>query len=218
MSPFHGFSSDSRSISVPNLLFSELLEQMEDLSELKLVLRIVALTNRNKGFPQTVKLDEVLADQILLRALGGVDEIRRAVRNGVERGVLLGGMIDGISILALHTDVNRSVLDGLREHGPVSEDQIPGVERQNIFALYEQNIGILTPLIAEELKDAEMVYPYGWIQDAFREAVDRNKRNWRYIETILKRWATEGKEDGKPGRYSQKITASEYIQRYGLPR
>ena len=35
--------------------------------------------------------------------------------------------------------------------------------KPNIFSLYEANIGIITPLIAEELKDAELQYPEAWI-------------------------------------------------------
>jgi DNA replication protein len=68
------------------------------------------------------------------------------------------------------------------------------VERPNIFVLYEQNIGLLTPLIAEDLKDAADQYPMEWIEAAFREAVHQNKRNWRYISAILRRWETEGRQ------------------------
>lgn len=70
-------------------------------------------------------------------------------------------------------------------------------ERPNIFALYEQNIGLLTPLLAEKLQDAEGRYPIEWVEAAFEEAVSNNKRNWRYIERILERWAVEGKNSGQ---------------------
>jgi DnaD/phage-associated family protein len=68
-------------------------------------------------------------------------------------------------------------------------------ERPNIFVLYEQNIGPLAPLLAEELMEAEDQYPASWIEDAFQEAVELNVRNWRYIQRILERWSKEGKED-----------------------
>lgn len=71
------------------------------------------------------------------------------------------------------------------------------VERPNIFTLYEQNIGLLSPMIAEELKDAADHYPTEWIESAFREAVLLNKRNWRYISAILRRWETEGRQAWK---------------------
>ena len=49
------------------------------------------------------------------------------------------------------------------------------VERPNIFVLYEQNIGLLSPLIAEDLKDAADQYPAEWIEAAFREAVQHTE-------------------------------------------
>jgi DNA replication protein len=67
------------------------------------------------------------------------------------------------------------------------------IERPNIFVLYEQNIGLLTPMIANQLEDAADQYPAHWIEDAFNEAVQRNKRNWKYISAILRRWQTEGR-------------------------
>ncbi len=68
------------------------------------------------------------------------------------------------------------------------------IERPNIFVLYEQNIGLLSPLLADELKDAADQYPAEWIEAAFREAVQHNKRKWSYIRAILRRWETEGKQ------------------------
>ncbi len=68
------------------------------------------------------------------------------------------------------------------------------VERPNIFVLYEQNIGLLSPLIADELRDAADQYPAEWIEAAFREAVQHNKRKWSYIRAILRRWETEGRQ------------------------
>jgi len=67
------------------------------------------------------------------------------------------------------------------------------VEQPNIFMLYEQNIGLLTPMIASQLEDAADHYPADWIEAAFSEAVQRNKRNWKYISAILRRWETEGR-------------------------
>ncbi len=80
------------------------------------------------------------------------------------------------------------------------------IERPNIFTLYEQNIGLLAPLVAEELRDAGERYPWDWIEAAFREATQQNKRKWSYIRAILKRWESDGK-GGEPygahGRYSR---------------
>ncbi len=71
------------------------------------------------------------------------------------------------------------------------------MERPNIFILYEQNVGVLTPLLADQLRDTEKSYPPEWIDEAFDIAVAANKRSLRYIQAILKRWETEGKNSGE---------------------
>jgi DnaD/phage-associated family protein len=86
----------------------------------------------------------------------------------------------------------------------------------NIFAIYEQNIGMITPMIAEELKEAERLYPPRWIEEAFKEAVTLNKRSWKYIARILERWASEGKDSGEHRRDIKKDGPDKYIKgKYG---
>ena len=219
MVAFGGVPRDTRYTPVPNLLFTVLLEEMDDSAELKCVLRFLWLAYQRKGFPRTVPEEEVVADRVLLRALGSVEEVRRGVGRAVERGVLLRGRgPDGGPALALHMEGLDDVLQPVPTPTGQAEVETPAVPRQrpNVFALYEQNIGMLTPLLADELREAEQTYPLEWIEDAFKEAVERNKRSWRYIESILKRWAIEGREHGEPGRHPQKITAEEYIRRHGL--
>ena len=90
-------------------------------------------------------------------------------------------------------------------------------DTQNIFTLYEQNIGLLTPMIALSLADAEEQYGPVWIGDAIKIAVENNKRNWKYCEAILKRWAVEGKDDGKKpksAKGTKKQTAADALDGY----
>ena len=56
-------------------------------------------------------------------------------------------------------------------------------------------MGPITPQIADDLAEAEGLYPAPWIADAFREAAELNKRSWRYIQRILERWHDEGRDD-----------------------
>jgi DnaD/phage-associated family protein len=72
-----------------------------------------------------------------------------------------------------------------------------------VFKLYEENIGPLTPLIADALKDAEETYTAGWVADAIEMAVKNNKRNWKYCEAILKRWKEEGRAEKQNRRDDQ---------------
>ena len=63
---------------------------------------------------------------------------------------------------------------------------------KNIFAIYEREIGPLTPMISDKLKQAESDYPAGWVEAALQEAALNNKRNWKYADAILKRWNVDG--------------------------
>jgi DnaD/phage-associated family protein len=78
-------------------------------------------------------------------------------------------------------------------HEPDGPQPLIVPERPNVFRLYEQNVGLLTPIIADQLIEATERYPLDWIEEAFAEAVNYNKRNWRYIRSILENWATEGR-------------------------
>jgi DnaD/phage-associated family protein len=80
--------------------------------------------------------------------------------------------------------------------------------KESLFSLYENEIGILSPMIADELKLAETEYPSEWFPDAFKEAADHNARSWKYIKTILTRWKVEGKNSNNSNGNKQK--------RYGL--
>ncbi|MBA7631346.1 hypothetical protein ES703_38877 [subsurface metagenome] len=68
-----------------------------------------------------------------------------------------------------------------------------------ISKLYEENIGVLTPVAAERLKDIAERYPPGWFGEALKEAVARGARNLKYIEAILERWKAEGFKTPKKG-------------------
>jgi DNA replication protein len=83
--------------------------------------------------------------------------------------------------------------DGLSGGGGMIHSLALEVDRPNIFALYEQNVGLLLPLVAEELREAGERYPQEWIEEAFRLAAQQNKRKWSYIRAILHRWETDGK-------------------------
>lgn len=66
-----------------------------------------------------------------------------------------------------------------------------------IFKVYEQEIGALTPFVREEMLDAVDHYPRDWILDAIRESAKSNARNWKYTLAILKRWKAEGRDAQK---------------------
>ena len=71
---------------------------------------------------------------------------------------------------------------------------LPNPDKPNIYTLYEQNIGPLTPMVAEILKADAETYPESWLREAMQEAVSRNIRNWKYVQAILKSWQEKGRD------------------------
>jgi DNA replication protein len=224
---FAGFPPKVRFTPVPNPVFGPLLEQIDDAAELKCLLRVIWLLQQQRGHPRFVSHDEILEDQVLARSIARdlsdpTSEIEQALGKAVRRGTLATGTKGAGArrrrLYTLNTPADRKALAEAAGASNPLEVEEPGppaepVERPNIFALYEDNVGMLSPMIADELREAEQSYPVGWIEDAFREAVGNNKRSWRYIAAILDRWEREGKNDAGSGRNTAKTGYQEYFRR-----
>jgi len=208
MHGFAGFPAGKLSTTpIPNLFFSELLPLVDNLAELKVTLHLFWLIGRKRGVLRYARLSELLNDQRLLDGLAtttssGEEALRDGLERAVARGTLLHMTVQRGDLTEEWYMVNsangREVVAKLQAGeldllANVAEDVQLQMERPTIFVLYEQNIGLLTPMIADELRDAEKHYPADWIADAFREAVTLNKRSWKYVLAILKRWRIEGK-------------------------
>jgi len=66
-------------------------------------------------------------------------------------------------------------------------------EIAKVAKFYEQEIGALTPLIADAIRDACTEYPADWIPEAITIAVESNARRWNYVLAILKNCKAAGK-------------------------
>ena len=232
---FDGFPSGSRSVPVPAPLLGSLLAEIDDGAELRCTLRFFWHLAQRRGFGRAVPAPVLLTDEVLLRALGSTDAVRRALDAAVARGTLLAAADAAGERTYLANDPDgrraaRAMAPDVGERGSSAEATAPA-ERPNVFELYETNIGMLTPMLAEQLRDAEATYPEEWIEAAMREAVDNNARTWRYVARVLERWAKQGRggmegrgggtegrgigADGKPGGHPQALTAAEYRRRSG---
>lgn len=209
MKGFPGFpAGDLPAVVVPTFFFSDLLPLIDDLAELKVTLHVVWLLDNKPGTLRFVQKGEIVADERLRAGLSN-----RALDDGLERAVARGTLLpivverygQTMTWYFLNDEPGREAIRRI-ERGVVPEFDDPLADgtglrtaRPNIFVLYEQNIGLLQPIIADELREAELRYPAEWIEDAFRIAVEQNKRAWRYIRAILERWATEGRDaDAEP--------------------
>jgi len=211
--PFAGFPAGGRATTIPSVFFSQVLPHIEDESELRVTLYVFYALGRRKGYPRFVTLNELRAESPLMAALGedvAQSRLEAGLALAVERATLLtiGIEHEGRSerLYLLNTPSGRRAIeqlqDGRIELGrvlpPVQE--APLLERANIYQLYEENIGPLSPVVAQELHEAEELYPPEWIEEALAEAALQNKRSWRYAAAILQRWATEGRKREKAGR------------------
>jgi DnaD/phage-associated family protein len=107
-------------------------------------------------------------------------------------------------------------VDGITkgEWRPTTDDDTPVevlINRPNVFSLYEQNIGPLTPLIADELRDIETEYPAEWVEEAIGEAVANNARSLRYVTRILESWKAKGKVDSGKNRGNTEKSRNRYL-------
>lgn len=99
----------------------------------------------------------------------------------------------------LQVERNRRYREKLKG-GATETGATPATEKMDVFNAYEQNMGLLTPMIADQLKDAETEYTAEWVIEAIGVAVKQEKRNWSYCEAILKRWKVEGKGNGSKAK------------------
>lgn len=205
------------STALPNLVFTELLTDIDDLAELKVTMHVFWTLARHPREYPGFTLAELQNDPLLRRSLSVVagdsrEMLAVALERAVARGTLLrirGRGKDGeVTWLFVNSPRGRIAVDRLArgESGFVpttgERAQPPEPSRPNIFALYEQNVGLVQPILAQELMEAEDTYPAEWIEEAFRIAAESNVRNWRYVRAILERWATEGRDDEADRRRS----------------
>jgi DnaD/phage-associated family protein len=219
MKGFPGFpDGKQRTTPVPNLFFSDLLPDMDNLAELKVTLYAFWALAQREGRVRYLREADFLADPVLLNGMGPTEALAgAAVLDGIERAVARGTFlhisIEGVGgmqdLYFINTEKGRAAVDGIirGEWRPNPDEEEPITllaERPNIFVLYEQNIGTLTPMIADELREAENTYPAPWIEEAIKLAVTNNVRRWKYIAAILERWRQEGKQDATNRRDSQR--------------
>jgi DNA replication protein len=219
MAPFKGFPEGKvRQTPIPEPFFSELLGEINDLAELKLTVYIFWRLNRMEGAFRYLRREDIRGDAHFMRGLGeDASQAEAALDAALEKALTRGTLLRAVvargkreeSVYFLNSAKGRAALQAIAKGDWRFTD---GAELQvmlgdappNIFELYEGNIGVLTPMIADALREAEDTYPPSWIEDAFKIAVENNARNWRYVSAILKRWQVEGRDEREDRRDTEK--------------
>lgn len=225
---------------VPNPLLAGLLEEIDDIAELKVTLRVVWALHRKKSALPYVTASELCSDRSVAAMLNVAGEelertVEASLQQAAQRGTLLAvpATDEKETRYLINTEPVRAAL--VRKGVQIPEQRESqagsGVETQHsesrpamhqgVFRVYEQNIGVMSPLIAESITAALQEHPEPDVIDAIRVAVEANARSWKYVTAVLRRWAVEGRDtieirgsDGKPERYSEANRSDEFIERY----
>jgi len=214
MNKFKVFTDSETFTQLPDKFFHQLLKEIDDAAELKVTLYFLWRAEKMDGpFRALSRMD------FDVKELGlGAEEITRGLEKAVKRGSMLTVKNDAAVYFLLNSPAGRAAVQAVEsgKWNPASAISAPPMERPNVFKLYEENIGPLTPLIADALKDAEGAYSDEWVAEVIEIAVKNNKRNWKYCEAILKRWKEEGRHGQKDQRDarqgSERYTKSEFAE------
>ncbi len=207
-SKFNGFPPGKvRFTPLPEPFFTDLLPQMDSIDEMKVVLYTFWVLSHRPGNIRYLRLSDYYADQTFMNSLNPDSEaskkmLYQAMTDAISRGVMLQMKVEGdpetyyFINTARSQAVYQSFLAGKWKPGSEQYQHVNlDMVRPNIFQLYEQNIGLLTPLLAEKLKMLEQEYPESWLAEAVEIAVVNNIRKLSYIEAVLKSWQERGKDD-----------------------
>lgn len=212
---FHGFPARGHATPIPNAFFVDVLPRLTDPVALGITLFALHATMSKRGYPRFVTSHDLAAEHPVAEFLSRCGEpdtgaaIERGLRAAEEAGAFIGLSVacngHESRLYFLNAPADRRALEAVRRGeidigADVLEPREPPAVAPGIFALYEQVIGSVPPLMVDELSEAERLYPRSWLVDAFREAAAHNARSWRYVSRILERWAAEGRNDAKTGR------------------
>ena len=201
---FPGFEENKkRFIGIPDQFFSEILPNLLDADELKVVLYILWSAYTAGDYGTAFLLDDLAADKILLKGFGTRDEsalqaLHAAVEKAVSHRILISVPGEDAQRITFFINSPRgrqaAKLHFQGKQISTRNQATLNIIRPNIFRYYEENIGPLTPLIAETLGSSLEEYSEEWIMEAIQIAVKNNVRRWSYISSILTRWQEEGRD------------------------
>ncbi len=209
---------------IPEPFFRELLPRIDHLGELKVTLYILWRMQHMEGAFRYLRAEDIAADETFMQGMGDTPEaaaaaLKDALTRAVRRGALLEANLSpgqaNPTLYFVNTPKGRAAVEAIRQGRwrPSGLESAP-VEvlppRPTIYQVYEENIGPLTPLIAEALREAEDTYPADWIIEAMQLAVEKNVRHWRYAEAILRRWQEEGRYEREHRGHSEKTDYDKY--------
>jgi DNA replication protein len=204
----------TRSVAIPLEYLRDVVPGITNVDELHASLTVFRLLGESGNEETPIAEASIMNDPGLRKALrtsGSTSTLDARIFDALELAVgrstfLRFVAVQGTSETAWYfanTPVTRAMIQAMQQ-GRIQPPRVVwdgeaaphiSTDPPNVFRLYEQNIGLLTPMIADQLNTAASEYPASWIEDAIGEAVSYNKRSWRYILRILENWRQSGRPD-----------------------
>lgn len=211
MHTFRGFeATDGPRIAIPSIFFAELLPRVDDLAELKVTLFAMWALQQREGTYRYLRRADFDGESAQIHGLEA-DALEHGLARAVTRGTLItvALTLDDTpdTLYFANSPAGRAAVQQVNAgHWLPGEGGTPVVilpPRPTVYHLYEENIGALTPLVADDLKDTEAEFGSEALADAIHYAVTAEKRSMRYIRAVLEGWRREGKINAQAGGHPQ---------------
>jgi len=197
---FTGFNTDEESlIGIPDNFFQHAMLEIKDANLLKLILYMLWKAFTVGNYQICFSVANLMIDKTFINSLNLENKppevfLEDLLEDAVKAKILLEwkNNTNAENRFFINCDAGKAAhgnKDNTTRSSEITLDQIT----PNIYKIYAENIGPLTPLIADALREAESSYTTEWIKEAIQIAVENNVRRWRYIESILNRWQKEGR-------------------------
>ena len=213
---FVGFPAGGmEEVPIPARLLTDLLSRVDSLAETRLTLYCYQQVGRLSEPDAWLRAGELRSDPVLLELMSGLSELHTprevlddALEKALVRNSLLGLALPGTdgkpddTALFLNTETGRRLRASMQTAGAEArgDGAIPGIAQlseSEPFRLYHQNFGLLTPVLADQLRNLIEDFPLPWVCEAMEIAVARNKKALAYVKAILNRWEREARESGR---------------------
>lgn len=197
MPVFNGFTDTIKDgVTFPEIFFTRALPAMTSVDEVRVCSQFFRLLKGDAD--GCLPASELLKEESACDPSMTQERISAALAQARDHGILLSLVYHDEELFFLNTPRARSIqranAKGVWRPGMASP-AAANVERPNVFVLYEQNIGPLTPFLAQALEDAEADYSSAWVEEAIKIAIKKNVRNWNYVEAILRSWKEKGRNE-----------------------
>ena len=219
---------DYATTRVPNTVLGRVLSSINDADEIKLILRAVWLLEHQRGYPRYITRDDLRRDRALSVAIPDQSDFDRILKSAIKHGVFVEVSINNSACLMFNTaSAQRASFDDSATAEVANNDsdangwETPAaiIAPSDAFRAYEENIGILSPMIRQNILSALEDFTDEDITHAIRIAVENESRSWAYVSGILRRWTHEGipseqRSEQLEGRSDERNVSEIELNRY----